>query len=63
MIVVFLQQRITHALLHPAETSKNSDICDFLKVSDMGKKYCTQWRINNLNDTSQFSEDIMEIYI
>ena len=23
--------------LHPAETSKNSDICDFLKVSDIGK--------------------------
>ena len=21
--------------LHPAETSKNSDICDFLKVSDI----------------------------
>ena len=23
-------------LQHPAETSKNSDICDFLKVSDIG---------------------------
>ena len=27
------------------------------------EKYCTQWRINNLNDTTQFSEDIMEIYM
>ena len=24
-------------LKHPAETSKNSNICDFLKVSDIGK--------------------------
>ena len=24
------------AIEHPEETSKNSDICDFLKVSDIG---------------------------
>ena len=24
-------------LYHPEETSKNSDICDFSKVSDIGK--------------------------
>ena len=25
-------------LMHPEETSKNSDICDFLKVSDIGNE-------------------------
>ena len=50
-------------LLHPAETSKNSDICDFLKVSDIGKSIVLSGEIYILNDTTQFREDLMEIYI
>ena len=33
------------ALSHPAETSKNSDICDFLKVSDIVDGW---WSMENL---------------
>ena len=29
--------KLGKSLLHPAEESKNSDNCDFVKVSDMGK--------------------------
>ena len=31
--------RKTKASEHPEETSKNSDICDFSKVSDIGNKW------------------------
>ena len=48
---------------HPAETSKNSDICDFLKVSDIGKSIVLNGETYILNDTTQFREDLMEIYI
>ena len=52
------------ALIHPAETSKNSDICDFLKVSDIGKSIVLNGETYILNDTSQFCEHILEnIYI
>ena len=50
---------------HPEETSNGSDICDFLKVSDFNELY-EMSKIspqNNLNDTTQFREDLMEIYI
>ena len=50
-------------LRHPAETSKNSDICDFLKVSDIGKSIVLNGETYILNDTAQFSEDMREIYI
>ena len=36
---------------HPAETSKISDICDFLKVSDK-KMNGSQWKIYILNHFS-----------
>ena len=48
---------------HPAETSTNSDICDFLKVSDIGKSIVLNGETYILNDTAQFSEDMREIYI
>ena len=48
---------------HPEGTSKNSDICDFLKVSDIGKIIVLNGEIYILNDTTQFREDLMEIYI
>ena len=51
------------ALLHPEETSKNSDNCDFLKVSDIGKSMIVNEEKYILNDTAQFREDLMEIYI
>ena len=49
--------------MHPAEISKNSDICDFLEVSDIGKSIVLNGEIYFLNDTTQFREDLMEIYI
>ena len=53
----------TIVYLHPAETSKNSDNCDFLKVSDIGKIIVLNGETYILNDTIQFSEDMREIYI
>ena len=50
-------------LRHPAETSKNSDICDFLKVSDIGKSIVLNGETYILNDKAQFCEHILEIYI
>ena len=47
--------------MHPAETSNNSDICDFLKVSDIGKSIVLNGGIYILNDTTQFVEDLMDI--
>ena len=41
-------------LYHPAETLKNSDICDFLKVSDIGKSIVLNGETYILNDTTQF---------
>ena len=49
-------------LYHPEETSKNSDNCDFLKVSDIGKSIVLNGETYILNDTAQFSEDMREIY-
>ena len=54
---------ILKTLLHPAETSKNSDICDFSKNSDIGKSIVLNGETYILNDTTQFREDLMEIYI
>ena len=48
---------------HPTETSKNSDNCDFLKVSDIGKRIVFKGETYILNDIAQFSEDMREIYI
>ena len=50
-------------LYHPAETSKNSDICDFSKNSDIGKSIVLSGETYILNDTTQFREDLKEIYI
>ena len=49
--------------LHPTETSKNSDICDFSKNSDIGKSIVLNGETYILNDTTQFREDLKEIYI
>ena len=51
------------AHLHPEETSKNSDNCDFLKVSDIGKSIVVNGETYILNDTAQFSEDMSKIYM
>ena len=48
---------------HPEETSKVSDICDFSKVSDIENSMVVNGKMYILNDTSQFSEHILEIYI
>ena len=50
-------------ILHPEGTSKNSDNCDFLKVSDIVKSIVVNGVKYILNDTAQFREDPMEIYI
>ena len=52
-----------HLLSHPEGTSKNSDNCDFLKVSDIVKSIVVNGEKYFLNDTAQFREDPMEIYI
>ena len=51
--------------IHPEGTSIGSDNSDILKVSDFNGSL---WNVsfspkNNLNDTTQFSEDIREIDI
>ena len=50
-------------IIHPAETSKNSDICDFSKNSDIGKSIVLNGETYILNDTTQFGGDLKEIYI
>ena len=50
-------------VMHPEETSKNSDNCDFLKVSDVGTRIVVNGETYILNDTAQLSEDMREIYI
>ena len=50
-------------LNHPEETSKNSDNCDFLKISDIGKSIVLNGGTYILNYTAQFSEDMREIYM
>ena len=50
-------------LKHPTETSKISDICDFSKNSDIGKSIVLNGETYILNDTTQFREDLKEIYI
>ena len=40
------------SLLHPAETSNNSDICDFLKVSDIENCMVVNGKMYILNDSS-----------
>ena len=45
-----------------AETSINSDICDFSKNSDIGKSIVLNGETHILNDTTQFREDLKEIY-
>ena len=63
MIAIPYALMLNQCLTHPAETSKNSDICDFLKVSYIGKSIVLNGEIYILNDTTQFREDLMEIYI
>ena len=48
---------------HPEGTSKNSDNCDFLKVSDIVKSIVVNGEKYFLNDTAMFREDPMEICI
>ena len=38
-----------HTLQHPAETSNNSDICDFLKVSDIENSMVVNGKMYILN--------------
>ena len=59
----FYTQLLRNYNLHPEETSKNSDNCNFLKVSDIGKSIVVNGETYILNDTAQFSEDMREIYI
>ena len=40
------------SLLHPAETSNNSDICDFLKVSDIENCMVVNGKMFILNHSS-----------
>ena len=54
---------LSHTQVHPEETSKNSDNCDFLKNSDIGKSIVLNGETYILNDTAQLSEDMREIYI
>ena len=70
MKVWHLRQKWTKAVIqsksslaHPEGTSKNSDNCDFLKVSDIVKSIVVNGEKYILNDTAQFREDPMEIYI
>ena len=51
------------AHIHPAGTSKDSDICDFSKVSDFENSMVVNGKIYILNHPSFFSKDIWEIYI
>ena len=50
-IFAALKKKIPHCAIkfkastHPEETSKNSDICDFSKVSDIGNEW---WTMRNL---------------
>ena len=46
------------ALFHPAGTSKDSDICDFSKVSDIENSMVVNGKIYILNHPSYFSKDI-----
>ena len=45
---------------HPEETSKNSDICDFSKVSDIGNEW---WTMRNLYFKPFLLVHFLEIYI
>ena len=49
--------------LHPAGTSKDSDICNFSKVSGIENGVVVGGKIYILNHPSYFSKDIWEIYI
>ena len=66
VVIVFLNYRKLrrkYPIFHPEGTSKNSDNCDFLKVSDIVKSIVVNGEKYILNDTAQFREDPMEIYI
>ena len=39
LLTILKQTLLASFLVHPAETSKNSDICDFLKVSDIPNEW------------------------
>ena len=58
-----IPQILLMGMKHPEGTSKNSDNCDFLKVSDIVKSIVVNGEKYILNDTAQFREDPMEIYI
>ena len=47
---------------HSVETSNNSDICDFLKVSDIENSIVVNGKMFILNHSSYFSKDFLEIY-
>ena len=51
------------AVLHPAGTSKDSDICDFSKVSDIENSMVVNGKIYIFKHPAYFSKDISEIYI
>ena len=53
----------TLALMHPAGTSKDLDICDFSKVSDIENSMVVNGKMNILKHSSYFSKDSWEIYI
>ena len=48
---------------HPAGTSKDSDICDFSKVSDIENSMVVNGKIDIFKHPTYFSKDIWEIYI
>ena len=49
--------------LHPAGTSKDSDICDFSKVSDIENNIGVNGKIYIFKHPAYFSKDIWEISI
>ena len=49
--------------MHPAGTSKDSDICDFSKVSDIENSMVVNGKIYIFKHPAYFSKDIWEIYI
>ena len=49
--------------MHHAGTSKDSDICDFSKVSDIENSMVVNGKIYIFRHPAYFSKDIWEIYI
>ena len=50
-------------LMHPTGTSKDSDICDFSKVSDIENSMVVNGKIYIFKYPTYFSKDVWEIYI